>query len=403
MAMSNPLKILIKLGRTWLIVPGIITALAVFQPVLWPDGFGIKADKSITTTVEKDSQGKITKTVKTTKAEPGKTLWDWLSLLGVPITLAILGYWLQQIQQKRSEEVAKEQRELATDETKEEVLQVYLDRLSTLLVDKNLLAIAVKVNSKEPEKLQATPEEQELLDSAVDVIRARTLSILRRFKNDKERKNSVIRFLIEADFISKLKLDLSDAILSDADLSRADLSDAILRDADLSRADLSRAKLRGADLRGTDLRGADLSRSDLRYADLSGAILRDADLRGADLRGDVFSCVSLLRGDNIFSGDILNGADLSSSILSSSILSSDAILSGTTLDSDADLSGADLKGAILSDVSRSVDRLTFNLNRAKRAAQIRSAKNWESAIFNGKRLDDPEVSRQLGLDTQSKL
>jgi uncharacterized protein YjbI with pentapeptide repeats len=384
MAMSNPLKILIKLGRTWLIVPGIITALAVSHPVLWPDGFGIKADKSITTTVEKDSRGKITKTVVITKAEPGKTLWDWLSLLGVPITLAILGYWLQQIQQKRAEEVAKEQRELAADETKEEVLQVYFDRLSALLVDKNLLAIAVKVNSKEPEKLQATPEEQELLDSAVDVIRARTLSILRRFKNDKERKNRVIRFLIEADFISKLKLNLSDAILSDADLSRADLRSARLRGADLSRADLSRAKLRGARLRGADLRYADLRYADLRGADLIGADLIGADLRGADLRDAILVADTLM--EYMLSNADLNGSDLRADLRYGNR-------------SDADLSGANLSGAILSDVNSIGDTL-FNLSRAKRAAQLQSAKNWESATYNGKRLDDPEVSKQLGLDAK---
>jgi hypothetical protein len=354
MAMPDPLKILIKLGRTWLIIPGIITALAVSQPVLWPDGFGIKADKSITTTVEKDSRGKITKTVAITKAEPGKTLWDWLSLLGVPISLAILGYWLQQIQQKRAEEVAKEQRELAADETKEEVLQVYFDRLSALLVDKNLLAIAAKVNSKEPEKLQATSEEQELLDSAVDVIRARTLSILRRFKNDKGRKNSVVRFLIEADFISKLKLNLSDAILSDADLSSANLSDANLSNVHLSNADLTFAKLSGANLKGADLRCADL-----RCANLGGVILKDADLSGAIFDSITFATLNLGKS-----------------------------------------SGADLSGAI--------NRLTFatlNLGKSsdvkkKAANQIQSAKNWGSATYNGKRLDDPEVSKQLGLDTK---
>jgi uncharacterized protein YjbI with pentapeptide repeats len=288
----DPPKRLIKLVKQsrihWqrlIIISGFIAAMAVSKPVLWPDGFGITADKSVTTTVEKDPQGKITKTVETTKTDPGKTLWDWLSLLGVPITLAVFGYWLQQIQQKRTEEVATDQRELAADETKEEVLQVYFDRLSALLVDKNLLAIAAKVNSEEPEKSKATLEEQELLASAVDVIRARTLSILRRFENDKERKTSVIRFLIEADFISKLKLNLSDADLSSADLHFADLSGADLHRADLSGADLQYAKLSNANLSGAKLSNANFSGADLHFAKLSNANLSGADLYFADLSG----------------------------------------------------------------------------------------------------------------------
>ncbi|MGB8698820.1 MAG: hypothetical protein WCD18_05330 [Thermosynechococcaceae cyanobacterium] len=104
MALLDPSKKLIRLIKQsrihwkWLIIIALlIAAFAAYQPVLWPDGFGFKADKSVTTTVEKNPQGKRTKIVETTKTDPGKTLWDWLSLLGVPITLAIFGYGLQQI------------------------------------------------------------------------------------------------------------------------------------------------------------------------------------------------------------------------------------------------------------------------------------------------------------------
>jgi hypothetical protein len=88
--------------------------------------------------------------LRTVTSEPGKTLWDWLSLLGVPLSLAGLGYGLQQQQQKRAETLSKEQREIAADEAKEEVLQAYIDRLSSLLVDKNVLEIASKVHNPLP-------------------------------------------------------------------------------------------------------------------------------------------------------------------------------------------------------------------------------------------------------------
>ena len=73
------------------------------------------------------------------------------------------------------------------------------------------------------------------------------------------------------------------AVLSDADLSDADLSGAVLSDADLSDADLSGADLRCADLSGADLSDAVLRCADLSGADLSGAVLSDADLSGAVL------------------------------------------------------------------------------------------------------------------------
>ncbi|MDV3348190.1 hypothetical protein D0962_35165 [Leptolyngbyaceae cyanobacterium CCMR0082] len=122
----------------------------------------------------------------------GKTLWEWLELLGVPLTLAILGYFLQQQEQKRAREYADQQREIAADEAKDEILQAYFDRLSVLLVDKNLLAIASKIYpkgksrkqhsfyrlSKEEKQLYkarevaraqvVTPEQQELFYAAVD-------------------------------------------------------------------------------------------------------------------------------------------------------------------------------------------------------------------------------------------
>jgi hypothetical protein len=350
-----------------------ITAVVVMsQPILWPGGLGIGKDQSVTTksveSVVKDAQGNITKTIETTKNDDGKTLWDWLSLLGVPLSLAVLGYWLQQIQQQRAEKMAKEQRKrdekvakeqgkIAADETKEEVLQVYFDRLSVLLVDKNLLTIAAKINptgTEDQPKNNATGEEQGLLDSAVDVIRARTLSILRRFENDPERKTSVIRFLIEADIVSKLKLNLSDANLSGANLSGAILSDAELIGADLSEANLS----------GANLSGANLSRANFSNAILSGANFSNADLYFANF----------------------SNANFSSAILSSAKLN-DADLSGANF-SDADLSNAILKVANLSGA---------DLNGAKYLDdQLKYAKLCNTKLREGITLDPNRDCKELG-------
>ncbi|MEB3310381.1 MAG: pentapeptide repeat-containing protein [Snowella sp.] len=292
--------------------PGLFLLIAflcvlIAQPILWPGGLGIGKDNSVTTTtVEKDKHNNIVKTTEITTYNDGKTLWDWQSILGVPLTLAILGYWLQQLQQKRAEEFAKEQQEraekatnvqqeIAANENKEEVLQAYFDRISVLLIDKNLIAIATKIASN-----TATDEEKELLDSSKNIIRARTLSILRRFKDDADRKTSVIKFLIDSDIVRKLKLNLSKFNLSEAVLYKAALEEVNLELANLNKAYLSEAKLNGANLKWAYLE----------FANLKGANLEGANLEETNLKGANFPEVNLefanLKGANLELADLAN-------------------------------------------------------------------------------------------------
>ena len=280
---SRPITIFLICVSGVVLIGQILTLLLLLPPILWPGGIGIgKGDSTTTTveTIEKDKQGKTVKKVTTTAHNDGKTLWDWGSLLGVPLgvplLLAILGYVLQE-----------QQRKIADNETKEEVLQTYFDRLSVLLIDRNLIALSNKSNSP-----KITPEEQELLDSSLDVIRARTLSILRRFENDAERKTSVIKFLLETEIVSKSKLNLSGANLSVANLSGANLSGA-----NLSGANLTGANLTGANLTGANLTGAYLIGAYLIEAYLSGAYLIEAYLEGAYLEGANLPVALLFRAD----------------------------------------------------------------------------------------------------------
>lgn len=292
----------------------------------------------------------------------GKTVWDWLSLLGVPLTLAILGYILQQQERnraeilkeqerERAEKLSREQREIAANEAKEEILQVYFDRLSTLLVDKNILAIAAKVHSPQEKQgddqptITITSEERELLDSAVDVIRARTLSILRRFEGDADGKTSVIRFLLESEVIGKAKLNLNGADLREIDLAHAELflaklAGANLFQADLFQANLFRAELIGANLTGADLRYANLTEACLILANLAGADLHNANLRGAAL-GDANLIGADLTGANLtgavrYMGGTRESQDLTDEQLISAKLCRTTLPDGITLDPNRD-------------------------------------------------------------------
>ena len=202
-----------------------------------------------------------------------KTGWDWLQLLIIPIILAIGGFWLNQVQKRREERITQEQKEaeqeVATDNQRESLLHTYIDKMSELLVEK---------------QLRDTEED----DERREIARIRTLTVLSRL--DGSRKRIVLQFLHEAGLIDKDKhvIDLHGANLRKAKLSEAKLNGADLRGVDLSKAnlrgvDLSKANLRGVDFDGADLGGARLSEANLFGADLRGAYLGNVDLSGATL------------------------------------------------------------------------------------------------------------------------
>ena len=166
--------------------------------------------------------------------------------------------------------------QIAVDQQRAITLQTYLDRMSDLLLTRNLH------ESKPGAEVR-------------EVARVETLAVLQQL--DPERKGVLVRFLYEADLIN---IDTGHVVVS---LSGADLSGADLNSAILSGADLNSAILSGANLNSAVLSDADLSRADLSDADLSGAVLSDAKLVGAKLVGAKLSGALL-------SGADLTGADL---------------------------------------------------------------------------------------------
>jgi uncharacterized protein YjbI with pentapeptide repeats len=258
----------------------------------------------------------------------GKTLWDWLELLIIPAVLAGGAMWFS-----RAEREAE--REIASDRLREAALQGYLDKMTELLLEKDLRT-------------------SEADDEARAVARARTLTVLRQL--DGERRATLLRFLYEAKLINKddAVVELHMADLSQADLimdnlSEANLSWTSLREAYLIEADLSKANLSEADLSKANLIGADLSGANLVRASLSGANLIRADLSEANLSGANLSGANLDRAK-------LSKADLIEANLIEAYLSG-ADLSGANL-SGANLSKADLSEIIYDDHTKWPDNFT---------------------------------------------
>jgi hypothetical protein len=202
----------------------------------------------------------------------GKTVWDFLQLLIVPLMLVAIGLVFSLQQDARQQRVegqrAAAERELAEQRAQDEALQAYLDQMSQLMLERKLL-------------------EAEQGDPVHTLAQARTSTAILRL--DAEHNESVTRFLIdsglavssEASARLLREITLSHATLSDANLPDANLSDANLSDANLSNAALWHADLKGADLSNATLRDVRLSYANLRYANLSDAKLNDAILHAA--------------------------------------------------------------------------------------------------------------------------
>jgi uncharacterized protein YjbI with pentapeptide repeats len=222
--------------------------------------------------------------------------------------------------QKLENQRAEAERELAEQRAQDEALQAYLDQMSQLILDKNLIEVEQGDPVHEPG------------DPVHTLAQARTSTAILRL--DAEHNESVTHFLINSGLAVRSEASarlLRGSTLSNAKLSGTHLPNADLGDAELNGADLSDALLVNANLIGADLSGADLSNALLDNADLI-AHLANADLSGANLIG------ADLSDGNLFSADLseanLIGADLSRADLSG------ANLNGANLE-NANLSGAD--------------------------------------------------------------
>ena len=187
-----------------------------------------------------------------------KTLWDWMQLLIIPVALGLIALLFNRATTRTEQKIAKERYEqdkgIALDKQREDLLQIYLDRMSELLLK---------------EKLRSSKVDAEVRN----VARVRTITIL--FQLDARRIEFVFAFLRESGLMSATSNDnvvsLSQANLRKINFSRANLYRANFNDAILFRADLSDANLIEANLRGAILRKANLSEAILRGSRSQGS------------------------------------------------------------------------------------------------------------------------------------
>ena len=358
-----------------------------------------------------------------------KKIREWLDVFIVPLVLGGVGYWLNRRADERRKEEESDAEKIRKDEAKErrieeslkskerryqESLKSYLDRMTELLVDKEL----------------GGAEHNSYIAS---VGQALTVTILRELDEDIERRSQVADFLYDAgliqtrnlskeeiekkayelwkeagqtknlddDFWDRAKEELERQIgapvlefegpvlLKESRLNKAKLDNIVLTKVNLQFSNLVEANLEGANLEGAhmgraNLRAADLGRANLYKANLREAILERADLRDASLIG------ANLEGANLYRAD-LKGANLA-----------EADLEGATLYranlAEADLEGADLKEATLERADleganlEGADLEGATLYEANlRRADLEGA-NLEGATLRGANLQDAVIA-----------
>jgi hypothetical protein len=156
----------------------------------------------------------------------GKTLWDLLQLLIVPLVLVGIGLLFEMQQAAREDQRAAVERELAEQRAQDEALQAYLDQMSQLMLERKLL-------------------EAELGDPVHTLAQARTSTVM--LSLDAEHNESVTRFLSDSGLTGSG--EASARLLDDISLSHATLSDADLSSAEgITNEELEQqsASLKGA-------------------------------------------------------------------------------------------------------------------------------------------------------------
>jgi uncharacterized membrane protein len=269
----------------------------------------------------------------------GKTLWDWMKLLLVPIILALGGLLFTQMDRLNSTRAQRLDRERLQVDRAQAQNALELNRRGqitdrfTRAIDQlgkvddygnkqveirvggiyaleqiardseedywpimEVLAAYLRQNApwipeedQQGEELSPAPD----IRAITDVLRRRNSYFGR---GEADPLDLSLTNLSGANFLGA---NFSRTNLSRTNLSRAELQGAELQYANLQGADLREADLREADLRGAWLQGADFQGANLQYANLQGADFQGANLQYANLQGADLSSVQSLTQEQL--------------------------------------------------------------------------------------------------------
>ncbi|HZK93664.1 MAG TPA: pentapeptide repeat-containing protein [Prolixibacteraceae bacterium] len=200
--------------------------------------------------------------VKDPKIEPAKTLFDWLKLLIIPLSLGLLGWSYKEAEKSKAKKSEEER-------SRNETLNSFFNVITDLLQNHNL-AVQPNVQTKALAKTRINM----------------ALSLL-----DGARKEQVLQFLYESDLIDrnpKLKLlgaNFNNSILDQIVLGNSEIRGAYFKNASLKNSNLNEIILNSSNLERANLSGSLVENADFGYTNLKKSILKNMDLTSVDFEG----------------------------------------------------------------------------------------------------------------------
>jgi hypothetical protein len=123
--------------HSWFLVLVTILLVAIVGPLIldrlnhFREWWGFSEYPNERKTTQFKPGGEIDSRTVIQEPRRAKTYWDWLQLLGVPAAVAITGFWFNKRQNER-QQIDEDHR------AQDAALQEYLNKMSELLIDKNL-------------------------------------------------------------------------------------------------------------------------------------------------------------------------------------------------------------------------------------------------------------------------
>lgn len=214
----------------------------------------------------------------------GKTLWDWLDLMIIPLTIGFIGFLYKEADQEKSINKQKEKDQLTNVDS-------FFKILTELITKNNLL----NNTSNDPNRIIARTRSIQALDEA-----------------DSERKGQILQFIYESGLINlkpilnlngvnAKKSNLEGIVLRYAEIRGAYFNNSCLKNTFLDNScfiscDFSNSNFTECSLNNTDLSYTNLSNTNLKNLNLLTVNFEGANLNNADLRG---SQLSKIQYDNI--------------------------------------------------------------------------------------------------------
>lgn len=235
----------------------------------------------------------------------GKTFWNWLELLGVPLIIAFVGWRFSMEQKNRELLITSKERINALDLEKKKHLY------SSMKFQYSVLRESIDtINSM-------LHDHDQVVDTTTDefkrIFRAKVIATIIILDNKRNR--------IFIDFIQSISaaVDLSNSNFSYMGLSNCNISKFRFSNSTLRNITIRRTVIDNATFKGSTLQSIDFFEATGHIVDFSDATLIDVDFRDSILKDIDFSNSEFVRGS--FTGaEIINGNFKGASFDSKSLL-----------------------------------------------------------------------------------